>query len=118
MSTYPITTISAGDITVWPNCRTYTCTGVSVFPELINPNERKPMLEPQLCPLCNNHAVRDDDGRDVILNALADHKPGMEADDSWVKTGAIIRIRCCASCGNIWATRTAPPTEVLCTPGK
>ncbi len=87
------------------------------------PPTKAPMLETQYCPLCKSHAVRDDQGRDEILHTLKDHKPQPDlstacATEDWQETGVVLRIRVCATCGNIWASRTPAPKEIACTPGK
>jgi hypothetical protein len=89
----------------------------------ITPARKTPMLEPVPCPLCNSPAVRDDDGSDAILETLHDHKPPKEARTStcrtdWELNGVILRVRCCATCGHLYASRTTPVKEVPCTPGK
>ncbi len=92
------------------------------FRYLTRPTQKAPMLDNQLCPLCKNPAVRDEGGQDDLLDELHDHKPETEPSacvvTKWIPTGVILRIRVCATCGHIWASRTAPPVEVPCEPGK
>jgi hypothetical protein len=116
------TTSTAGSITTTGG---WTIAGNhpwSISPQFVTCKE-KPMLEPVPCPLCNSPAVRDDDGSDAILETLHDHKPPKEARTStcrtdWEPNGVILRVRCCATCGHLYASRTSPVKEVPCTPGK
>lgn len=87
--------------------------------------QKAPMLEPQPCPLCKNPAVRNADGSDWLIGAGHDHKPRDPKNPPrdceykhWEPSGVDVRIRVCATCGHLWATRTLPPVEQPCTPGK
>lgn len=83
-------------------------------------------IESVPCPLCTSPSVRNCDGSDYILVMATDHKPPKQSSvvvhcgpaPTWEPSGVVLRVRICSVCGHLYATRSVPPCESVCHPGK